>query len=137
RGLAARVRCEALTVRDGLHRKIAHRWLLRDLAEMVHLSPKQLVRVFAIAYGKTPCAYLGRLQVEAMARLLREENLTVDAAAHRVGWSRNQAAEMFARHVGTTPGRCRLYGPPSTVVGSGAHLPGETRPLRPEKRQRS
>src|SRR5690625_247438 len=137
RRLTAPVRVEALTVRDALHGNIARRWLLRDLAEMVHLSPKQLVRVFSVAYGKTPRAYLGRLRVEAMARLLREENLTVDAAAHRVGWSRNQAAEMFARHVGTTPGRYRLYGPPSTVVGSGAHLPGETRPLRPEKRQRS
>jgi len=136
RRLAAPVRVEALTVRDALHRNIAHRWLLRDLAEMVHLSPKQLVRVFAIAYGKTPCAYLGRLQVEAMARLLREENLTVDAAAHRVGWSRNQASEMFARHVGVTPGRYRLYGLPNTIVGSGAHLPGETRPSRSKNRHR-
>src|SRR5699024_6781092 len=108
RRLTAPVRVEALTVRDALHGNIARRWLLSDLAEMVHLSPKQLVRAFSVAYGKTPRAYLGRLRVEAMARLLREENLTVDAAAHRVGWSRNQAAEMFARHVGTTPGRYRL-----------------------------
>ncbi|MGP5054692.1 helix-turn-helix transcriptional regulator [Brachybacterium paraconglomeratum] len=136
RRLATPVRVEALTVRDALHSNIARRWPLRDLAEMVHLCPKQLVRVFTVAYGKTPCAYLGRLRVEAMARLLREENLTVDAAAHRVGWSRTQAAEMFVRHVGVTPGRYRLYGLPSTVVGSGAHLPGETRPSRPGNRQR-
>lgn len=136
RRLAAPVRVEALTVRDALHRNIARRWLLRDLAEMVHLSPKQLVRVFSTAYGKTPCAYLGRLRVEAMARLLREENLTVDAAAHRVGWSRNQASEMFVRHVGVTPGRYRLYGLPNTIVGSGAHLPGETRPSRSKNRHR-
>ncbi|QQB65071.1 helix-turn-helix transcriptional regulator [Kytococcus sedentarius] len=132
RHLAAPVRVEVLTVRDALHSNIARRWVLRDLAEMVHLSPKQLARVFSIAYGKTPHAYLTMLRVGAMARLLREENLTVDAAAHRIGWSRNQAAEMFARHVGTTPGRYRLYGLPSTVVGSGAHLPGEIRPPRPE-----
>ncbi|MGO1628680.1 MAG: helix-turn-helix domain-containing protein [Microbacterium sp.] len=136
RRLADPVRVEALTVRDALHHNIARRWLLRDLAEMVHLSPKQLVRVFSTAYGKTPCAYLGRLRVEAMARLLREENLTVDAAAHQVGWSRNQASEMFARHVGVTPGRYRLYGLPNTIVGSGAHLPGETHPSRPENRHR-
>lgn len=110
RRLATPVRIEALTVRDALHGNIARCWLLRDLAEMVHLSPKQLVRVFSIAYGKTPSTYLARLRVEEMARLLREENLTVDAAAHRVGWSRNQAAEMFVRHVGVTPGRYRLYG---------------------------
>ena len=110
RRLADPVRVEALTVRDALHGNIARRWLLRDLAEMVHLSPKQLARVFAVAYGRTPCAYLARLRVEAMARLLREENLTVDAAAHRVGWGRTQASNIFARHVGVTPGRYRLYG---------------------------
>ena len=48
-----------------------------------------------------------------MAELLRESRLTVDAAAHRVGWaSRSQAAAMFTRIMGTTPGRYRLYGPP-------------------------
>lgn len=107
---------------------IARRWLLRDLAEMVHLSPKQLARVFTAAYGRTPCAYLARLRVEKMARLLREDNLTIDAAAHGVGWSRNQAAEMFTRHIGVTPGRYRLYGLPNLAVGSVAHLSGETRP---------
>lgn len=140
RRLAAPVRVEALTVRDALHGNIARRWLLRDLAEMVHLSPKQLACVFAVAYGRTPCAYLARLRVEAMARLLREDNLTVDAAAHRVGWGRTQAAEMFARHVGVTPGRYRLYGLPRSVVGNrgdGAHLSGETRPSRPENRQQA
>ncbi|MGP5055233.1 helix-turn-helix domain-containing protein [Brachybacterium paraconglomeratum] len=134
RRLATPVRVEALTVRDALHSDIARRWLLRDLAATVHLSTKQLARVFAIAYGKTPHGYLTRLRVEAMARLLREDNLTVDVAAHRVGWGRTQASDMFVRHVGTTPGRYRLYGLPSTVVGNGAHLPGETRPLRPENR---
>lgn len=137
RRLAVPVRVEALTVRDALHSNIARRWPLRDLAEMVHLCPKQLVRVFSTAYGKTPRAYLASLRVEAMARLLREENLTVDAAAHRVGWSRTQATEMFLRHVGVTPGRYRLYGLPSTVVGSGAHLPGETRPSQPENRHQA
>lgn len=131
RRLTASVRVEALMVRDALHRNIARRWLLRDLAEIVRLSPKQLVRVFASAYGKTPHGYLATLRVAAMARLLREDNLTVDAAAHRVGWARTQAADMFVRHVGVTPGQYRLYGIPSPGaggVGSGAHLPGETHP---------
>lgn len=137
RRLGAPVRIEALTVRGALHGNLARRWLLDDLAEMVHLSPKQLARVFSLAYGRTPCEYLARLRAEAMARLLREENLTVEAAAHRVGWSRNHATEIFARHVGVTPGRYRIYGLPSTLVGSGAHLSGEPRLSRPENGQRS
>ncbi len=135
RRLVAPVRVEVLRVRDALHSNIARRWLLDDLAEIAHLSPKQLARVFSLAYGRTPHRYLVRLRVEAMARLLREENLTVEAAARRVGWARNHATEIFARHVGVTPGHYRLYGLPSTAVGNGAHLSGETRPSRPENRQ--
>lgn len=135
RRLAAPVRVEILRVRDALHSNIARRWLLDDLAEIAHLSPKQLARVFSLAYGKTPHGYLVRLRVEAMARLLREENLTVEAAAHQVGWSRNHATRKFARHIGVTPGQYRLYGLPSGVVGSGAHLSDEPRPSRPENRQ--
>lgn len=132
RRLTIPVRREALTVRDVLHRNIARKWLLRDLAEMVHLSPKQLTRVFSVAYGRTPSVYLGMLRVREMARLLRETDLNVDAAGRRVGWnSRNQATEMFKRHVGVTPGSYRLYGPFPPVsgsMGSHAHLPGESPP---------
>jgi len=85
RRLTAPVRVEVLRVRDALHSNIARRWLLDELAEMAHLSAKQLARVFSLAYGRTPHSYLVRLRVEAMARLLREENLTVEAAARRVG----------------------------------------------------
>ena len=137
RRLAEPVRVEVLRVRDALHSDIARRWLLDDLAEIAHLSPKQLARVFSLAYVRTPHGYLVRLRAEAMARLLREENLAVEAAAHRVGWSRNHATRKFARHIGVTPGQYRLYGLPSGVVGSGAHLSDEPRPSRPENRQRS
>lgn len=128
RRLTAAVRIEALSVRDALRDDIGRRWLLRELAEIVHLSPKQLTRVFTAAYGKTPSAYLRMLRVEEMARLFRETDTTVDAAARRVGWSRNQASEMFTRHIGTSPGRYRLYGPsqpPGRGVGSAAHLSGD------------
>lgn len=121
RRLTAPVRVEALRVRDALHADVARRWVLRDLAEMVELSPKRLVSVFAAAYGKTPTVYLQALRVEKMARLLRESRLTVDAAAHRVGWaSRSQAAATFTRLVGTTPGRYRLFGPPQPAGRSTA-----------------
>ncbi|WP_319021243.1 AraC family transcriptional regulator [Brevibacterium aurantiacum] len=109
RRLAAPVRVEVLRVRDALHSDIARRWLLDDLAEIAHLSPKQLARVFSLAYGRTPHRYLVRLRAEAMARLLREENLTVESAARRVGWARNHATEIFTRLVGVTPGHYRLY----------------------------
>lgn len=78
------------------------------LAEQVHLSPKQLSRIFVETYGKTPLAYLTMLRVEVMARLLRETDLTIAAAGRAVGWdSRSRAAEAFRQCVGVTPQRYR------------------------------
>lgn len=123
---AVPVRIEALTIQNALQKNIAHRWLLRELAEMVHLSTKQLARVFTCAYGVTPDDYLGRLRVEAMARMLREGDLPVAVISHRVGWSRNHATERFVRYTGVTPSTYRRAGLPSLTVGIGAHLPGDS-----------
>ncbi|MGA4508307.1 hypothetical protein ACQB6R_04665 [Propionibacteriaceae bacterium G1746] len=68
----APTRAEAAEVREALSAAIAEPWTLDELAGMVHLSTKQLGRVFTDAYGKTPLAYLIMLRVEEMARLLRE-----------------------------------------------------------------
>ncbi len=50
----APTRAEAAEVREALSAAIAEPWTLDELAGMVHLSSKQLGRVFTDAYGKTP-----------------------------------------------------------------------------------
>lgn len=75
---------------------------------MVHLSPKQLSRVFADAYGKTPQAYLTMLRVEQMAQLLRETDSTIAEAGQQVGWSsRNRASAAFRDCTGLAPSQYR------------------------------
>lgn len=102
------LRVEVAEVRELLHGSPADPWTLGTLAERVHLSPKQLTRVFMEAYGKTPLAYLTMLRVEHMARLLREGELSVTAAGRAVGWpSRSRATEAFRQCVGVTPQRYR------------------------------
>lgn len=102
------LRTEAAQARDLLYESPAEPWTLRALAERVHLSPKQLSRVFVEAYGKTPLAYLTMLRVERMARLLRDGEMSVTAAGRAVGWSsRSRAAEAFRQCVGVTPQRYR------------------------------
>lgn len=102
------LRAEASQARELLHRSPADPWTLGNLAERVHLSEKQLARVFVEAYGKTPLAYLTMLRVERMARLLRDSELSVTAAGRAVGWSsRSRAAEAFREGVGVTPQRYR------------------------------
>lgn len=104
----APARDEAHQTRATLANNIAANWTLDTLAVRVHLSPKQLSRVFTEAYGKTPLAYLTMLRVEEMAHLLRETHLTIDVAARRVGWaSRSRANEAFQQCVGMTPSEYR------------------------------
>jgi len=83
-------------------------WTLKQLASAVHLSPSQLGRVSADAYGKSPMTYLMTLRAERLARLLRETELPIEAAMREVGWySRGHAARMFRQAVGVTPTRYR------------------------------
>ena len=111
----APLRREALLAREALHENVAHSWTLNDLAETVRLSPQQLSRVFADAYGKTPIAYLTMLRVQEMARLLRETDLPVAATGRQVGWSsRSRATEAFVEHIGISPSRYRAMRPSAT-----------------------
>ena len=108
----APLRREAMLAREALHENVAHPWTLGELAETVRLSPQQLTRVFAEAFGKTPIAYLTMLRVQEMAWLLRETNLPVAAAGRRVGWSsRSRATEAFIEHTGLSPSRYRAMHP--------------------------
>lgn len=111
----APLRREALLAREALHERVAHSWTLRELAKTVRLSPQQLSRVFADAYGKTPIAYPTMLRVQEMARLLRETDLPVAATGRQVGWSsRSRATEAFIEHTGLSPSRYRAMRPVGT-----------------------
>lgn len=102
------VRAEARAIRETLRSNIARPWPLEQLSALVHLSKKQLTRVFAQAYGKTPHAYLIMLRVEEMARLLRESNQTITTIGKRVGWrSRSRAIDAFREYVGMSPSEYR------------------------------
>ncbi|GAA1370052.1 MULTISPECIES: helix-turn-helix transcriptional regulator [Micrococcales] len=104
----APLRAEARQVEALLRGDVAHDWNLTELADAVHLSPKQLSRVFVEAFGKTPLAYLTMLRVQEMSRQLREPEVSIAEAGRRVGWqSRNRATEAFREHAGITPTRYR------------------------------
>lgn len=104
----APTRREAALARKALADAVERTWQLNELAQLVHLSERQLSRVFADAYGKTPLAYLTMLRVEEMARLLRETELTIEQAGRRVGWySRNRASQAFKQATGITPSHYR------------------------------
>ena len=87
-----------------LRERLAEPWTLNSLAEEVHLSRSQLVRAFDATTGSSPMAYLRKMRVERMARLLTSTDLSVGEAARSVGW-RNQfhASQCFHAHYGVSP----------------------------------
>ena len=104
----APMRPEARIALGMLRSDIAAPWSLDMLASAVHLSSKQLGRVFSETFGKTPLAYLTMLRVEKMSALLRESDQTVEAIARQVRWNnRERASEAFREYTGLTPGAYR------------------------------
>jgi len=102
------LRGEALLARQLLHANRARHWTLDVLADEVHLSTRQLTRVFTAAFGTPPLVYLTILRVQEMARLLADSELTIRAAAELVGWrSRSHAADAFRQVIGVSPDEYR------------------------------
>lgn len=66
--------------------RLAEPWTLDRLPDEVQLSRSQLVRCFDTTTGLSPMAYLRKMRVERMARLLASTDLSVAEAARSVGW---------------------------------------------------
>lgn len=98
------VRSHVVAAVRALATRIAGPWTLDALADEVHLSRSQLVRCFDATVGMSPMAYLRRMRVERMARLLVSTDLSIAEAARSVGW-RNQfhASQCFHAHYGILP----------------------------------
>ena len=88
-----------------------HDWRLDELAALVHLSVSQLGRVFSRRFGRTPMRFLMYLRAHLLATLLRETDLPIAEAMHKVGWhSRGHAARHFKAVFGMSPSSYREIG---------------------------
>jgi AraC family L-rhamnose operon transcriptional activator RhaR len=79
----------------------AYRWTLTELAERLHLTPGYLIRLFKLATGLPPMAYLSRFRVETAATLLLHTDAPVTQIGNSVGWpDQNYFARRFKAHYG-------------------------------------
>jgi transcriptional regulator GlxA family with amidase domain len=78
------------------------------LAERVRMSVRNFERVFTRETGCAPARYVAQMRVEAARRQLEDTDKSIEQIARSCGFvSADLMRRVFARSVGTTPGRYR------------------------------
>jgi len=94
----------------------AHPWTQGDLARHLNMSSSQVVRTFATLHGCTPMRWVSRIRIQQAAKLLREEDATLEDVAERVGYaSPFSFSRAFKRITGVSPKEYRTC--PCASVG--------------------
>ena len=96
-------------VRALIERSLAQPLHVEHLAAAAHMSPFHFSRLFKLATGESPHAYLTQRRVERAKELLAQSRLPLVHVASAVGFqTQGHFTEVFRRHAGTTPRRFRL-----------------------------
>lgn len=77
---------------------------ITELAQIVHLSPRQLHRKFVETFGSSPQAFIMKLRVQAACEALQKEGAQITEVAQEFGFCDQSAlTHHFHRHMGMTP----------------------------------
>ncbi|MGO1440068.1 MAG: helix-turn-helix transcriptional regulator [Brevibacterium yomogidense] len=93
---------------SAFRRDLARPWTITDVSRQVHLSAKQLTRLFNAEVGASPMRVLTRLRMERFAELLQVTDWNVQRCSAAVGWTHaSHAAHMMKHMYGVTPSQYR------------------------------
>ncbi|KWH40817.1 GlxA family transcriptional regulator [Burkholderia stagnalis] len=77
---------------------------VEELAEAVHLSPRQFSRVFTLETGQSPAKAIERLRLEAARLMIEQSRHPLDVIARETGFrDRRHMREAFVRGFGVPP----------------------------------
>lgn len=77
---------------------------VESLAEMVHLSPRQMHRKFVETFALSPQAFIMKLRIQAACEALMREGKQISEVARDVGFSdQSTFTQHFHKHMGLTP----------------------------------
>ncbi|MCG8393045.1 MAG: helix-turn-helix domain-containing protein [Pseudomonadales bacterium] len=96
------------TIQAWIHEHYRESTNLSDLAEMVHLSPRQLQRRFTNTLGEPPLQYLQRVRIEAARKMLERGINNLAKLSEQVGYQDvSSFSRLFKRHTGLSPSHYR------------------------------
>jgi AraC-like DNA-binding protein/ligand-binding sensor protein len=110
---------------------------LSEVARTLHMSPYHLCKVFKKATGLTFTAYLARVRIEAVKRILHDINKRISEAAFAAGFqSLSQFNRIFRRLAGEAPSRDRnrlhgLHGMSARYAHARSGVTAKTVPAAP------
>jgi len=89
---------------DYARRNLSHALTVEQLAEAVHLSPRQFSRVFTAETGQSPARALEGLRLEAARLMIEQSTHPLDVIARETGFrDRRHMREAFMRGFGVPP----------------------------------
>lgn len=108
---AGRHDARLLPALHAMHTRPEQQWTMASLAGLCHMARTTFATRFQQQTGLPPMGYLAHWRVQAAARLLREQRLSLDEVAGRVGYSTGAIlARAYKRVLGASPrGHARSY----------------------------
>lgn len=92
-----------------IHREPGRDWSVAELAAESHISRSAFAERFQTTIGVPPLRYVTEVKMHLAVRWLSSENITVDTASQRLGYSSQAAfSRAFKRVTGKSPGAVRL-----------------------------
>lgn len=89
-----------------MHEAMDRAWTVPQLAELAGMSRSAFFARFTRMVGRRPMEYLAGWRITVAKSLLRENRLTLDEVAERIGYgSASTFSTAFSRHTGTPPGQ--------------------------------
>jgi AraC-like DNA-binding protein len=124
---AGAVRQALRYVHDNLDRALP----IDEVARHVHLSRRQLTRLFTDRVGHSPAAYIEHTRLDHAAALLVRTDLPIKRVAAAVGYPDTALfTRAFSRRLGTPPGRFRRSADLHPVLTGSAAVPRQDVPDR-------
>ncbi len=95
---------------------IARNITTRGLAELLHIHPTHLIRIFKSETGQTPKEFITTSKIRTAKKLITTTEQSISEIAERVGYFDMAAfSKAFKKHTGYTPNQYRKKYQPHTV----------------------
>lgn len=99
-----------LNAQSYLEQNLAHSINTRQLADVMHIHPQTMFRLFKTELGQTPQSYFRQLRIDKACWLLRFSGEPIKVIAEATGfYDRYHFTKVFTKSTGQSPARFRVF----------------------------